>query len=209
MALIRCPAVRWQIGIMAERIFDKQILAKQSKLIIQITTQSEYIKNARHHFIGNDCWSITSSSSWQYSILTVSHNHLEMVHDLNADERTGYLKRTILSVPTPSIQARLPNTIVKLKLKYIRQDRRVVQHSYKSSDKTPTVYVLPEPYPKFRFRHTFSLMIVWSCMSWKNYFFKQLLEINHIEYENHRKSPKIHWFYGDSLTICLKTWRGP
>ena len=30
----------------------------------------------------------------------------------------------------------------------------------------------------------------------KSYFVNELLERDHIEYEDHRKRPKIHWFYG-------------
>ena len=33
-------------------------------------------------------------------------------------------------------------------------------------------------------------------MSGKSYFVKVLLERDHIEYEDHRKCQKIHWFYG-------------
>ena len=47
-----------------------------------------------------------------------------MAHDLNADERSAYLKRAIMCRPATLIQARLPNTKVKPKLKKIRQDRR-------------------------------------------------------------------------------------
>ena len=75
-------------------------------------------------------------------------SHLTMAHGLNANERTNHLKQAIMCPPTSLIQARrLPNTTtVRAKLKNIRQDRRVVEHSQKSSDKTPTSDVLPEPY---------------------------------------------------------------
>ena len=35
-----------------------------------------------------------------------------MVHDINADERSAYFKRAILSATTSSIQALLPKTSV-------------------------------------------------------------------------------------------------
>ena len=39
-------------------------------------------------------------------------------------------------------------------------------------------------------------MVVGPSMSGKSCFVKELLESDHIEYENHRKCRKIHWFYG-------------
>ena len=56
-------------------------------------------------------------------------SHLEMVHDLNTNERSDYLKRAILCVSTPSGHARVPTTTVTAKLKSSRKrhDRRVVQ----------------------------------------------------------------------------------
>ena len=118
-----------------------------------------------------------------------------MVHGLNANERTNHLKQAILCPPTSLIQARRLPT-VRAKLKKIRQDRQVVQHFHKSSERKAIVDVLPEPYLSFRFRHKFSLMVVGPSMSGKSCFVKVLLERDHIEYENHRKCRKIHWFYG-------------
>ena len=40
------------------------------------------------------------------------------------------------------------------------------------------------------------MMVVGPSMSGKSYFVKGLLERDCIEYEDHRKRPKIHWFYG-------------
>ena len=40
------------------------------------------------------------------------------------------------------------------------------------------------------------MMLVGPSMSGKSYFVKELLERDRIEYEDHRKRPKIHWFYG-------------
>ena len=74
-------------------------------------------------------------------------SHLEMVHGLNANECTNRLKQAILCPPTPLIQARrYPIQQHRAKLKKIRQDRRVVELSKNSSDKTPTSDMLPEPY---------------------------------------------------------------
>ena len=74
-----------------------------------------------------------------------------MVYDLNANERSDYLKFAKLYASTPSVHARVPTTTVTAKLKSSRQrhDRRVVQQCQKSSNKTPTTDVLPVPYPNF------------------------------------------------------------
>ena len=72
----------------------------------------------------------------------------------------------------------------------------MVEQCQKSSERKPVVDALPDPYPNFRLRHKFSLMVVGPSMSGKSYFVKVLLERDHIEYENHRKCRKIHWFYG-------------
>ena len=40
------------------------------------------------------------------------------------------------------------------------------------------------------------MMVVGPSMSGKSYFVKELLERDHIEYEDHRKRQKIHCFYG-------------
>ena len=124
--------------------------------------------------------------------------HLEMVHDLSANERADYLTCAILCASTPSVHARVPITTLTAKLKNSRQrhDRRVVQLCQKSLNKTPTIDMLPEPYPNFRLRHKFSMMVVGPGMSGKSYFVKELLERDRIEYEDYRKRPKIHWFYG-------------
>ena len=64
-------------------------------------------------------------------------SHLEMVHDINANERADYLKRAILCASTPSVHARVPTITVTAKLKNSRQrrDLRVVQLCQKSSNK--------------------------------------------------------------------------
>ena len=122
-------------------------------------------------------------------------SHLEMVHDLNADERTNHLKRAILNAPTSLIQARRLPTI-RDKQKKIRQDRQVVQHPDKSSERKAIVHVLRS---RIRVSDSVTNSPWWSldraCRG-KSCFVKVLLERDHIEYENHRKCRKIHWFYG-------------
>ena len=48
-----------------------------------------------------------------------------------------------------------------------KHDRRVIQQGQKSSYKTPTADMLPQPYPNFRLRHKFSMMVVGPSMSGK------------------------------------------
>ena len=124
-------------------------------------------------------------------------SHLEIVHDLNANERADYLKRAILCASTPSVHARVPTITVTAKLKNSRQrrDLRVVQLCQKSSNKKSKTDVLPEPYPNFRLRNKLSMTVVGPSMSGKSYFVKELLERDRIEYEDHRKRPETHWFY--------------
>ena len=45
------------------------------------------------------------------------------------------------------------------------------------------------------------MIVVGPCMSGKSYFIKELLESDHIEYEDHRKRPKIHWLIGQYQDI--------
>ena len=70
-------------------------------------------------------------------------SYLEMVHDLNANERADYLKPAILCASNPSVHARGPTTTLTAKLKNSRQkqDRRVVQLCQKSSNKRIFDYV--------------------------------------------------------------------
>ena len=140
----------------------------------------------------------------RHNIIHLS-SHLEMVHDLNANLHSDYFKRAIFCASSPSVHVRVSTATVTAKLKNSRQtrDRRVVQQCQKSSYKTPTADVLPQPYPNFRLRHKFSMMVVGPSMSGNSYFVKDLLERDRID-KDHRKRPKIHWFYGH-YKDCLKT----
>ena len=129
-----------------------------------------------------------------------SSSHLSMVHGLNGHERTPHLKNAVLySTTTPSPVQPLRTKAEKAKTKkniHPRQKREVAQHLRQASGKEPTTDIKPEPYPSFRFRHKFSLMIVGPSMSGKSYFVKELLEKDHVYYEEPHKCRKIHWFYG-------------
>ena len=137
-------------------------------------------------------------------------SHLEMVHDLSANERADYLTCAILCTSTPSVHARVPTTTLTAKLKNSRQrhDRRVVQLCQTSLNKTPTIDMLPEPYPNFRLRHKFSMTVVGPGMSGKSYFVKELLERDG---SNMRITGNVQKYTGsmDSIKTCLRTWKVP
>ena len=127
-------------------------------------------------------------------------SHLEMVHDLNANERYDYLKRAILCASTPSVHATNYNRAGQTEEQ--RHDRRIVQQCQKSSNKTPTTDVLPEPYPNFRLHHKFSMMEVGPSIPGKSYFFKELSNLTNTgNVQKYTASM-------DSIKICLITWRG-
>ena len=48
----------------------------------------------------------------------------------------------------------------------------------------------------FRFSHKFFLMVVGPSMCGKRYFVKQMLEGDHIKYDNPWKQQSKHWLYG-------------
>ena len=66
-----------------------------------------------------------------------------------------------------------------------------------------------QPYPEFKFHHTFSMLVVGPTQCGKTYFVQQLLTKNCIEYPD-EKSTQIYWFYNqwqpryDALKRALK-----
>ena len=48
-----------------------------------------------------------------------------------------------------------------------------------------------EAYADFRFSHKFSFMVVGPCMCGKSYFVRQMLEGDHIEYDDPQKQRRI------------------
>ena len=77
------------------------------------------------------------------------------------------------------------------------------QHSLNPMEGVPISRYHRKPYANFRFGHKFSLMVVGPSVSWKSFFVKQMLERDHIEYDDPRKQRHIHWFM-DNTKICLK-----
>ena len=49
------------------------------------------------------------------------------------------------------------------------------------------------------------MMVVGPSMSGKGYFVKEILERDRIEYEDHRKRPKIYWFY-EHMFKDMRRW---
>ena len=134
-------------------------------------------------------------------------SHLSMVHGLNGHERTPHLKNAVLySTTTPSPVQPLRTKAEKAKTKkniHPRQKRQVAQHLRQASGKEPTTDIKPEPYPSFRFRHKFSLMIVGPSMSGKvtpsRSYWKKIMSIT-------RSPIHVERYTGfmDSIRICLR-----
>ena len=120
-------------------------------------------------------------------------SHLAMVHELTATERSPYLKRAVLCSSEP---------ITRPTLAKHKKHRIYPKQSWNSSTqlkphgRNTNQSISSEAYETFRFGHKFSLMVVGPSMSGKSYFVKQMLEQDHIEYNDPRKQRRIHWFYG-------------
>ena len=116
-----------------------------------------------------------------------------MVHELTATERFPYLKRAVLCssgiITRPTLAKRKKHRI------YLKQSRNS-STQLKPHGRNTNQSISSEAYEDFRFGHKFSLMIVGPSMSGKSYFVKQMLERDHIEYDDSRKQRRIHWFYG-------------
>ena len=117
-------------------------------------------------------------------------SHLAMVHNLSATERSPYLKRAVLCPSEPITRP----TLAKHK-KHPKQFRNSSTQR-KSHGRNTNHSISSEAYEDFRFGHKFSLMAVGPSMSGKSYFVKQMLERDHVEYDDPRKQRRIHWFYG-------------
>ena len=64
-------------------------------------------------------------------------------------------------------------------------------------------WISSKAYDDFRFSYKFSLMVVGPSMCGKSYFVKQMLDGDHIEYDDPWKQRPIHCFM-DNTKTCLK-----
>ena len=116
-----------------------------------------------------------------------------MVHRLSATERSPYLKRPVLC---PSEPITRPTLAKHKKHRIYPKQSRNSSIQLKPHGRNTNQSISSEAYEDFRFGHKFSLMVVGPSMSGKSFFVKQMLERDHIEYDDPRKQLRIHWFYG-------------
>ena len=126
------------------------------------------------------------------NVINIS-SHLAMVHELSATERSPYLKWAVLC-PSEPITI---HTLAKHKKHGIYPKQFQNSSTQRKPHGRNTNHsISSEAYEDFRFDHKFSLMVVGPSMSGKSYYVKQMLERDHIEYNDPRKQQRIHWFYG-------------
>ena len=122
-----------------------------------------------------------------------------MVHRLSATERSPYLKQAVLC---PSELITRPTLAKHKKHRIYPKQSRNSSTQFKSHGRT-NHSISSEVYEDFRFGHKFSLMVVSPSMSGKSFFVKQMLERDHIEYDDPRKQrPNIGFM--DNTKTCLK-----
>ena len=122
------------------------------------------------------------------NVIHMSSN-LVMVHRLSATERSPYLKQAVLC---PSEPITRPTLAKHKKHRIYPKQSRNSSTQFKPHGRNTNQSI----YKDFRFGHKFSLMVVGPSMSGKSVFVKQMLERDHIEYDDPRKQRRIHWFYG-------------
>ena len=145
-------------------------------------------------------------------------DHLRQVHNLSSAERQLWLKSATYS---PTVSMRLPNMppypfwgMPQYPMSMNPQLPTEVPQSMNSKQSKPAKVqtsqcLETQPYPEFKFHHTFSMLVVGPTQCGKTYFVQQLLTKNCIEYPD-EKSTQIYWFYNqwqpryDALKRALK-----
>ena len=150
------------------------------------------------------------------NLLYLSH-HLAQVHNLSSAERQPWLKSATYSLtkstglpfmspypfwgmPQYTMNAPFPPPNMPQSMKPKQSKPGKVQTSQ---------CLEKQPYPEFKFHHTFSMLVVGPTQCGKTYFVQQLLTKNCIEYPG-EKSTQIYWFYNqwqpryDALKRALK-----
>ena len=145
-------------------------------------------------------------------------DHLRQVHNLSSAERQPLLKSATYS---PTVSMRLPNVppypfwgMPQYPMSMNPQLPTEVPQSMNSKQSKPAKVqtsqcLETQPYPEFKFHHTFSMLVVGPTQCGKTYFVQQLLTKNCIEYPG-EKSTQIYWFYNqwqpryDALKRALK-----
>ena len=153
--------------------------------------------------------------------LLYSADHLRQMHKLSCEERQPLLKAVIFShqvTPSvlPGVQPRglysphifqhgIPQYTMNatFPLSSIEKSTTLPSPNLSQSIKpkqSKTVKVQTsqcletQPYPEFKFHHTFSMLVVGPTQCGKTYFVQQVLTKNCIKYPS-EKSTQIYWFY--------------
>ena len=116
-----------------------------------------------------------------------------MVHGLFATERIPYLKHAVVC---PSETITRPTVVNDKKHRIYRKQSRNSLTQSKPHGRNTNQSISSEAYADFQLGHKFSPMVVGPSMCGKSYFVKQMLEGDHIEYDDPWKQRRIHWFYG-------------
>ena len=140
-------------------------------------------------------------------------DHLRQVHKLSSEGRQPLLKAGIFShqvTPSvlPGVQPQglyspyiLQHGMSQYPLSMSSQLQQPISQPQSMKPKQPKVMKLQtvncletQPYPKFKFNHMFSMVIVGPTQCGKTYFVQQVLTKNCIQYPS-EKSTQIYWFY--------------
>ena len=140
-------------------------------------------------------------------------DHLRQVHKSSSEGRQPLLKAGIFSHQvTPSVLPGvhpqglyspyiLQHGMSQYPLSMSSQLQQPISQPQSMKPKQPKVMKLQtvncletQPYPKFKFNHMFSMVIVGPTQCGKTYFVQQVLTKNCIQYPS-EKSTQIYWFY--------------
>ena len=150
------------------------------------------------------------------NLLYLSH-HLAQVHNLSSAERQPWLKSATYS-PTKSTGLPfmspypfwgMPQYTMNAPFPPPNMPQSMKPKQSKPGKVQTSQCLEKQPYPEFKFHHTFSMLVVGPTQCGKTYFVQQLLTKNCIEYPG-EKSTQIYWFYNqwqpryDALKRALK-----
>ena len=140
-------------------------------------------------------------------------DHLRQVHQLSGAEKKNLLKSAVFSPTTsrglpymsPYPFWRMPQyTMNSQLLPPSKENLTTIQTPNLSQSMKPKSQKVTkietsqcletQPYPEFKFHHTFSMVIVGPTQCGKTYFVQQVLTKNCIQYLS-EKSTQIYWFY--------------
>ena len=131
-------------------------------------------------------------------------SHLKIVHDITGPKRSELLKEASvfweLKLKPNSTSAENRFQPSEKRSSEPRKHTISVKETQQPTPATKRpkfpadVSLATEPYPEFRFRHEYSLLVVGPTQSGKTYFVKQMLTSDRIFYET-KKQRRISWYY--------------